>query len=590
MFAWLLTLFCLLSVGRPSKVVEPPTEILLNADVLLITFLKLGLADLYRISYVSRSFRGPADQAIRVLYCSQSGEKVYPNYTLLLRELDGLVECEGGNLGTVAEASTAPKAGLPLMCIQSMLEARFGYCIKYDGEGMPTFCLREVCLDILNDEKKVSVLPYILDQNSEHPQWIRFIYGLIELGRFDLLDQLTFPKIDTDGMHELASASVPDSVLVAASKSLQKNEPALHLAGLFALAESGNQNATLPENEAAPLFLLPYLCERNISIPKSCTFILGLDPSSLRFWMYILQDRVGKAQGMVSLVLEQGDTKAKYLVSVFSELVSVTGAQCYEMDVYQAMLIRFRFSSICNGYVVQNYEQMRERPLTIGYHTTWALLDCEQYELAQWYSSTYIYAADFEPFIGKMYRLKNGDLEAFIPRCFQNYWDAPNLLKHLIQRRAEPAYIWFIWEAIIGQLTRATGWQCCSVSLATLQRLAYEQDISVPNVQEILCMLAGFQDRDGNEISREVHVLYMVMFWEAPEEVIDHFLDLVPHDLKLDDELIWGLLLVTKYSVGFCGKLAARLQETEDQIELRPDLFASDKQSTRVPTWPVCKR
>ena len=50
------------------------------------------------------------------------------------------------------------------MCIHSILEAQFGYCIRFIGKGLLEFGLKDVLLDILNDERRVSVLPYVLDQ------------------------------------------------------------------------------------------------------------------------------------------------------------------------------------------------------------------------------------------------------------------------------------------------------------------------------------------------------------------------------------------------------------------------------------------
>ena len=73
----------------------------------------------------------------------------------------------------------------------------------------------------------------------------------------------------------------------------------------------------------------------------------------------------------------------------------------------------------------------------------------------------------------------------------------------------------------------------------------------------MLSTLNGFQE-DEERFSKEVHVLYTVIFWEAPEKVIDHFLDQVPNGFKLNYYRVLKLLLVTKYSNRLCIKLLQR--------------------------------
>ena len=72
-------------------------------------------------------------------------------------------------------------------------------------------------------------------------------------------------------------------------------------------------------------------------------------------------------------------------------------------------------------------------------------------------------------------------------------------------------------------------------------------------------------------------MLYTVMFWEAPEKVIDHFLEQVPRDFEVDCEFVWRLLLLTKYSIDFYKRLIRRCEGLSmcmliETGELRPAL------------------
>lgn len=199
MLAGLITLAWLVSTSLVAGAHRSDFSIIIPNDAVMNIFQKLGFADNYQLSYVSKGFRILADEAIRSFWGIQHGKRTFLNYSLLLRELETMVKDVAGNArgsGSAAEVNLALKASVHFVCIQSVLEAEFGYCVSYAEGLLPRFDVHQFSLDVLNDERKVSIVPYILDQMVNYPMWIYLIQGLIDLGRIDLLGQLAFPRID----------------------------------------------------------------------------------------------------------------------------------------------------------------------------------------------------------------------------------------------------------------------------------------------------------------------------------------------------------------------------------------------------------
>lgn len=67
------------------------------------------------------------------------------------------------------------------------------------------------------------------------------------------------------------------------------------------------------------------------------------------------------------------------------------------------------------------------------------------------------------------------------------------------------------------------------------------------------CMLSEFQTHEKT-ISTEAHALYMVMFWEMPQEFIEYFLGKVSECSKLDGKQVMELLRLPRYSDELCQK------------------------------------
>lgn len=471
---------------------------------------------------------------------------------------------------SVAEANTALKASAPFKCSRAILQAQFGYCIEYAEWHLPRFNLDHAAFDILHDRRIVSVLPYILDQMGSDSRWIYFIRGLVELERFDLLGQVA-----------LLAASphcVTQPVGAAAAKSFEKISSTLEPSAWFSAGRFEALMGTVPEKHTLPLRLLQSLYEKRIAVSNDCILLDDLLESSLLLWMLVLGEEVGEAKELLALAVKHGDDQTGRLASAFHRPVSIDDVRGLERDVYQAMLIRLRFHPICNAHVIQNYEKLLRGLPEVGYHTACALFDCGKHELACQYGFGAIDDADLDSLLDRLIRLQSAALSTLIPEYVRRFQDAPKLLRRLIQRGVDDAHIKLVWDMIQGAGSLyATSQHSCSVPVEALKRLVFERDISVENVEKMLGVLTGFQE-NGKAVSREVHVLYTLVFWEAPEPVIDHFIGLIPDDFRLNCALVWRLLFSTTRSNGLCRKLIRHMgllgySRRARLLKFRPDLI-----------------
>lgn len=499
------------------------------------------------------------------------------NYTIILHEFDTLIQ-DAGNVGEMSRINVILESSLPYECIKSILEAKFGYCIRYIEGNLPEFCLKDVYLDILDDERKVSVLPYVLDQMIYNYRWLYFISALLDRGRFELLSQLKFAKISDYYFMELMSIAVPEAVVMVATRSLEKNEPTMPLLSLLALAGFGPRVASSPEICRVPLFIVRYLHGKEAPIPKSFVFIDGLDKSSIPFWMYMLKKEPGEATKLLNLVLKHGDYKTQHLANAFRKTVSSSALEGPELDVYRAILSRFRFSSIRNEHVVSNYETMLEELKDIGYHTTCAFLDWGQSQQISQYSFDCSPEAKLGLLVERIHRLQDKSLYPLIQKRVEHLCVAPKLLKGLIQVSADALYIQAVWDSIQNAPRfRLTEDHCCSAPVEALARLASGCNVTIKRVRGMFGMLNGFQG-SATRFPKEAHVLYTVVFWQAPEEIIEHFLDQVPSDCKISQQVFLKLLRSVKYSTEFWRRLFWRFVPLDDSMrkeveKFRPDLM-----------------
>lgn len=181
-------------------------------------------------------------------------------------------------------------------------------------------------------------------------------------------------------------------------------------------------------------------------------------------------------------------------------------------------------------------------------------------------------------------------MHPFYTTIVSRYGDAAKWLKRLVQRNVDATCLEAVWRAI-GSMghRRSVTQHSCSAPSAVLKNLVLESDISITEVEEMLSELDGFQTSHQKYVngtiqtvetsfSKETHIFYTVMFWEAPEQIIDHFIDQVPDHVELDCLPVWRSLLLTKYSEALCKKLFRRCAKQnigwQSKLQqLRPSLF-----------------
>lgn len=77
-------------------------------------------------------------------------------------------------------------------------------------------------------------------------------------------------------------------------------------------------------------------------------------------------------------------------------------------------------------------------------------------------------------------------------------------------------------------------------------------------------------DPQGGVYSNKVRLVSMLMFWKVPATLIEHFLDQMPLNYRLEFKLGQEMLPSTKYPITFCKKL---LQCRGEMRSDKPVLF-----------------
>lgn len=239
------------------------------------------------------------------------------------------------------------------------------------------------------------------------------------------------------------------------------------------------------------------------------------------------------------------------------------------------MLIHFRFSPLCNEHVVQNYSTMLRELPPVRKDSVFVFLEYEQHQLYIQHKGD-DYADDLDQLVDKLWRLKKDSLKPFIAGCVERHRNALLLLKSLIQRRADDAYVQLVWESIRNSSKSSLDKLHCYASVAELKRLVFERDISVKHVERALIMTGQSLGYGGGSVDK-VQLLSIVIFWEAPEHVIAHFLSQVPDNYQLAQGVVSRLLLLKKYPIEFCRRLIRRCKKMDACCQqrlrrLRPDL------------------
>lgn len=548
------------------------------AEMWTAILLKLGFADLYQTSYVSKNLREWADHVVKKCYINRNNKTGCLNYSAVLRELDVLVR-DSIRDNDIVKANGALRSSPHFGCIKSVLEAEFGYCIRYCKEHLPRFDAGEVHVHIVNDAQKISAVPYIIDNMLKDPRLLYFIQGLVELDRPDLFNQMTFSKIDSRRFHTLMSVLLPEPARIAAVKSMLENKPKSKLSQLFACLEPGTQICPLAQDCMLPLFVLPYMHAHKIAVPEKGTLIGGLDEAALSFWTHVLGSSKEHATELLNLVLQYGDAESRRMAGALYEPTSADGLENSEQDVYQAVLIRFRFSHHNNSHVTQNYDGILGRLLVNGYRTVCALLDCGQFELIE--QHFHELAGDsvaWEAIADEVYRRNLHNRNALISKCVGNMV-CPSLkfLQRLIRQKVDNSYVEIVWNAIgiLDHPGLADGLSG-SAALAMGKNLALGLYVPLDVAEVILSMQPEFEGKIVASTEEE-RLLYAAMDWQASEAIIIHFLDQVPGSCSLEPMAAVRLLRLTRYSLQFWKTIIGRCREIghllrAELIAFRPDL------------------
>lgn len=457
------------------------------------------------------------------------------------------------------------------------MEAEFGYC--FDLATSPAqLTLSGRVFDFANDRNKISIVPYLFDDEVRDHMLIGCVRRLVKLRRFDILDQLRFPWISKEIFEELMSVPLPDSVVETAARSFCRHQPNSKLGKLLDKCGFGINLHELTENCELPLFLVKYFCERNIRIPESCVFTNTLDASSISFWFYLLKKNNRAAKRLLGRVLKQGDHSIQCLADILSKKVNETTFEQPKPAFYQALVIYLRFSPLCNANVKLNFETMIEHSLERTYHVAHALLECGQFEVFSVSRSFPAVDEDLgEELIDELCQL-NGDhsLDWLLCECIGSYHYAPELLKSLIQRKADDHFIQLVYNVLRERQPCSPAEYSSMLPLGVLRRLALEKDLKIKTVKEMVGSLKGFQRR-GRSYSKLEHILCTLTFWAAPEKVIQHFLDQLPGQSVIPIELYVPLVRMLRYSDSFFERLLRRTELgnsyiKDDIAKFRPNL------------------
>lgn len=163
MLASLLIVLSSLRVSFVTSAELPSFQKDLTADALGMVFSQLGFGGLYDARGTSKYFQQVANPILFAKYGVRAGNNVYLDYNRMLNRLDDLVRAANRSRDGEERAQIL-SASKEYQLIKASLEEAFGYCIEQEGpEDLPKFRLGYVSFAILNDERKVSVLPYLLN-------------------------------------------------------------------------------------------------------------------------------------------------------------------------------------------------------------------------------------------------------------------------------------------------------------------------------------------------------------------------------------------------------------------------------------------
>lgn len=539
------------------------------------------------LSVVSHGFRRVAGLVLQRLHGVQLESGAYPPYTKIAHKFDRIMKeaCKGRSR---EEAHEVLDSCREYWRAKKILDAGFGYYIRPSEEQLMRFHLWNLPFDVLNDEKKVAVLPYYLDYWNSSEKWLYSIQGLVKRRRFDILKQLRFPKLEHKHLRMLIEAEVPVCVMETAMEAF-KDGPTFELLDMLAFSGFGSWAVTMCPDWKVPVFVLYYLHRANRELPSSNPLVDGLKNEAIPFWKYVIEN---EAMDLLDLVRKNGDESTRMLADTLQGQVCQrkTGFcrgmgsrfdrdSYYEMRIYRAVLVRLRFSSMCNKHVVRNYQDAFEpygKGSPVDYHALQALVDAQQCKvIAEIGAAKFINsleqneaAADELSQLGRLDLVAElldpaaGLLESCVTREESLVWT----VKSLVHRKANNAFIQVVLDTFETQRFQYNIDHCCKAPLKLLQRLAFEPGLSLQRVQKIMSELSA--EYSTLHATRRKHIVHMLMFWEAPEAVLEYFFEQIGPKSKISDALFGVLIQSTRYSDKFIGKYTGQFGLPYDWFQM----------------------
>lgn len=542
-------------------------------DGLISVLGELGPKALWEARRLSQDFYKLAVPVFHHRYSIRINGRAHPHYPKLAWELDRLVRAEKHDGRSISEALEALGKSLDFLWISSTLNDAFGYCIRYTKEELPEFRIRGFLVDQLNDLSRISVLPFLLDVQVYGTEWVQCICGLADRNRLDLLNELTFPYMDSDECYCLMGTEAHASVILAGAKSLAQNEPDSKLLDELALIQFVDRRVDLGRAWRVSLVVFYHLLVKDLAYPKNMHLFNGLHESSIPFWKYL--SRQNNA-ALLDFVVKHGDAECIFVASAFQRLVDPEKLPKAKHSVYRAAVVHFHFGPMCNPCVAQNYQSLLGNP-NLDYRGISALLEYRQYVPIRRAPSYRLDGWEMLELCRRAYGAKRVDLIQRFARSLPRVLNLSSGMKNLVRRRAEDAYIKVFWD-ILQKMARKS---ChadyyCGAPLDALKSIMFGLDYSLTSVLAMLSTVKGYR-LNGKKVSAHSHILHTLIFWEAREVILAEYLERIPSEVLIDFGAFHELMCSTEYSTGFilknirrCGALNSKYDDVIK--EFRPDI------------------
>lgn len=561
---------------------ETNIEAILPTETMVKIFSKLTSVDLYRALFVSRSFHNVARKALVALYGVKANGEECLNYDMVLWNFDELVK--GAGEGRSIDDAYEFLNRLPeYLAIKSVLEDAFGYCIIQKAGSLPRFSLDCPSQYNWTDSRKFFVVPYLLhhaleERDHEFATHMlgHYVRVLDERKLQALLGPVSFYSEFPEAVYQLVANMVSKSAIDRILKSPQKYSFSMDFLDQMALARNRNLPVKADPNRDLPIVLLWSLQQNGLAVPECRLLCRGLSEAAIPFWISLFKNN---CRNTLELVQEKGDAQIQALMSNLRGPVdNYFRANRRDRDVYKALLIYLRFSKLSNKHVEANFKSTVTRSSSYGFYSLSALICCEQYDLISTLDRDMVYLSETEAWeffqklqkVNKVEIIKNYTEHAVYTPGFAYY------TKDLILRKDDDLFI----EIYVHALNLAESLHACNgcfcISLSALKCLAFGREFVISDIEEMLTEIEGYIIC-GGQISREVHIVHLLMFWKAPEAILTHYVSQIPPGEFIDFEVFKNVLLSKKYSIEFiilgCSKCELlRGGDTKLIEEFRPDV------------------